>query len=547
MVDFIGPGQVGIYDDAAVANQYARASDEAADARWVAGERRARYNEANRLNRTISAQDAAAYQRQAGLFSDRSDELANLGRRNRTPIDLPGAPAPASGANQQAAPTPASTPQPAPQATPPAVDINADRESLVEARQYTREELRRDPALARRIQDAANRGEIVLGNLVGGNLMVYPRTGSPPNTPHLGPVYFPRGNSSDVGGGYGLGIDPRFTAGAFGFRRIDQGVTDVTQSDAEYEAMVSSGSTPSGNPNAVGLTEDVDEIGTPSGATRTTGTSGTAPATGAAGVTPPGEDPIYEQWNDTSRSMEASPEMRLLYSTVENGIRRAQTYAQHGRPDLAEEAFAGAVTAQLQHWQMGNMAMLRAAASGSLSAAEALIARANSYPRAAVELTPVRGTNRMALRIQDDNGAWAEASSMTRPQLFNSLRSYADAAGSAADAERQQAVQIARMNNERYLAVANIEQQTAVMRIMHETGRAELAERVRLQIARGEADIHINSETGGAYVTYMDEHGDPAIDYVDLQEVPSPGTNGDQTVEMPVRRRVTGVNGVGAN
>ena len=196
---------------------------------------------------------------------------------------------------------------------------------------------------------------------------------------------------------------------------------------------------------------------------------------------------------------------------------------------------------------MANMALLRSAASGNLSAAEDLIARANNYPLGTTQLAPVTGTNRMALQIQGDDGSWTEASSMTRPQLFNSLRAYADAAGAAADAESQEAIQIAMMNNERYLTIAEREQQTAVMRILHETGRAELAERVRLQIARGQARITMNSETGGAYITYMDDQGNPAFAYTSMEDVPTPGTDGNDTVEMPVMRNITSMNGVEPN
>ncbi len=533
MVDFLGPGQAGIYDDARIANQYARESDEAADARWTARERRARYDEANRLNRRISAEDAAAYQQQAGLFTSMDDELAGTTRRSRAPVAMPTSAAAPTNRQSVAAPAPSQSTNS--RATPPIVEPRRDLEAPIEQRQYSREELRNNPMLAGRIQNAADRGEIVLGNLVGGNLMVYPRTGSPRGQPHIGPVYFPRG--------FGLGIDPRWTAGHFGMRPLPR--RQLGETDATVDPMADIRSYPENRgevpevTSEVGLSDVVNQVGS------TTPTS--ARTTGTAGVATPGQDPIYEQWNDTSRSMEQSPEMRLIEATIQNGIRRAQTYAQHGRADLADEAFTGAVERQLAYFQMGNMAMLRSAASGNLSAAEALIARANSYPRDAVQLAPVEGTDRVALQIQGEDGSWASASSMTRPQLFNSLRAYADAAGAAADAESQQAIQIAMMNNERYLAIADMEQRTAVMRILHETGRAELAQRVELQIARGQARMYMNSETGGAYITYMDDQGNPAYAYTSMEDVPTPGTNGNETVEMPVMRNITSMNGVRPN
>lgn len=101
----------------------------------------------------------------------------------------------------------------------PAVDVGADLAAPIEHRQYTRAELQRNPALARRLQDAANNGEIVIGNTaLSSNIMVYPGRGegAARNQPHTpSGIYFPRNpnNRQDIvpGGGFGLAIDPRVT------------------------------------------------------------------------------------------------------------------------------------------------------------------------------------------------------------------------------------------------------------------------------------------------------------------------------------------------
>lgn len=520
MVDFIGPGAVGIYDNAGDANRYARESNEAADARWIARERRARYDEGNRLNRRVSAEDAAAYQQQAGLFTSMGDELVGTTRRNRTPIAAPGsATNTTGGTNQQA------TAAPAPDQPTTATTQDMDgtvRDSILQpgsntVRPLTPREMTPEQAqvwtdyveATRRMNWSSGRMDINRGTSRA-------ETQRWTNRLREVGIHLRNGNPVTLTPNYNnQGLTPTLTADGLSWPNIPEDNSGLTVVD----------------PGA-------DTAPPQSAATRTTGT---------AGIAAPGEDPIYNQWNDTSRPMEESPEMQLVHATIQNGIRRAQIYAQHGRADLAEEAFSGAVERQLAYFQMGNMAMLRSAASGNMSAAEALIARANSYPREAVRLSPLGGTGRMALQIQGEDGSWTSASSMTRPQLFNSLRAYADAAGAAADAESQQAIQIAMMNNERYLAIADMEQRTAVMRILHETGRAELAQRVELQIARGQARMYMNSETGGAYITYMDDQGNPAYAYTSMEDVPTPGTNGNETVEMPVMRNITSMNGVRPN
>jgi hypothetical protein len=479
----------------------------------------------------------------AGLFDDSA--MTDMSPRNLPPVASPRQASTASGGNTTAGATPPTAPTNAGSATqPPVVDVGLDLEEPIEQRQYTRQELRDNPALARRMQDAADRGEIVLGNLAGGNVMVYPRTGDVPGQPHIGPIYFPRGNTTDVGGGYGLGIDPRFTAGYYGFDPIPQQEVEIDASGDPLAGVRGYQENQPQTPAATG----------PGIRAVNSRAAGRSPTT-AAGLTigaPASTElsAVFDGINDTSRPLQPTREMRLADAAMRNDLERAQLYAEHGRPELAAEAFGRALQQRADYITQERTVMYRAAADGSRRAAERLIEEYNGYGRGEVQLVDA-GNGQFNIQIQDENGRWVTARGpVSRATLLTSLQNLVDAEGAAARSEANQEYLMNVMDNQTELAIAGIVAETAHSRMFTDIQLERMGNDTSIAIAEGRAQVVQNEESGEMFVFYpRTVNGET---YTEMERVVtgrqrSPDTNSNREVDVTTRTRVTGVNNVGAN
>lgn len=263
-------------------------------------------------------------------------------------------------------------------------------------------------------------------------------------------------------------------------------------------------------------------------------------------------DPFYDQWNDTSRGLVPTREMGLIRATVENNLERARLAAQHGRNDVAAEAFGSALQGQASYIQQGRMIMLRSAANGNLSAAADLIGEFNGYPQGTVRLSRVEGQqNRIAIQIQNESGEWVTASSVDRTQMFASLQNLVDAEGAQARQEASNEMLRARMESDDRRFATMTEYNIALVREAAETGRVTLQERARYAIARGQARMEVNQETGAAYIYYpdVDANGEPTIgvEIVRMEDLQTPDSRGNRGRTEPTLTRTPAIRNTGTN
>lgn len=572
MIDFVGRSQ-GAYDRARVIGQYMGEAEQRRQQRWVNREGRDEREREHQWNRTAAADEAAFYDQNAGIMTDYREHLAGLG----TAPSLGGTVTPPSrspAGQTSAAPAPGGAPAAAataqPQRTPrvlPEVDIRVDMQEPIETRQYSRRELRDNPELARRIQDAADRGEVVIGNLVGGNVMVYPRTGSA-GQPHLGPLYFPRGDSGTPGGGFGFGIDPRFTAGHLGMRplqrreivrdaseEIDYGdVEIVDEPPVRSGGLATIGGQVAGSGSTVGGIEQ-----------QLLGGTGEAPEVdfgpnteSYGGGLPPADAPAvsenYFGINNTSRGMQPTPEMQLISMEVRRNLRRAQLAARNGRREEADQAWAAVVGGQAGLLTLMRNTQLRAFRTGNFAAGADLLAQYYGYEPGSMQFARAPGTpDRFVLQVRTGDGGWTNASeqSFTFQEATNSMLGLVDAETAAANSEaaieRQNAliragadVQVARIN-------ANASLRDNITAILIAQGNRE-AER---EWRNGNGEIEELSD-GTVFLSYRvlnpaTNRMERRLVELNQEEVRVPDSNGRRTRQQYVGREVTGIPGIGAN
>ena len=555
MVQFFETPTAGIYDNLREVNDYWAADHDAAQRRYADREARRTYASAQRRNMAVSMDNEQFYNQNAGLLDDRTGMLAGIGQRNvpnATPTNTPqllGAPGgdPVPG-RQRAAPVAATTNTSRAQAqsstaSPPVVDINADMQSNPEPRQYTREELRRDPALARRLQDAADRGEIVLGNMVGGNIMVYPREGNAPG--QIGP--FVSGPNAVIGGveipfTSGFGIDPRATAGRWGFRPLTpRSDLDYTHhDDTDPLAGVRSYAENQGG------TTDETQAGLQSD-----GNDGEPDADADDGTSD-----YFQGINDTSTPLRPTPEMRMTQATAAHMFRRAQILAHHGDNNGADVAFGAALQSHLATVEQSRMLMYQAAAGGSRDAAAMLIADTSGLDPSRVQLqaTPER-VPRFIVRIDTTtpeqaaagtppNWVSSNAEPLSRDSLVGTLLNLADRAGAAGRAELSANLQESMLRYRGTLEeIAGRERDN----IRDNLTRAEIAQldsATRIALAQGEGRMMQDSQTGNIWLVRpgVDANGRPTsiVTVLRTQDLPTANVddNPNETVPTPTATRV---------
>jgi type II secretory pathway component PulJ len=283
-------------------------------------------------------------------------------------------------------------------------------------------------------------------------------------------------------------------------------------------------------------------------------TNGRSPTT-AAGLTigaPASTDlsSVFDGINDTSRPLQPTREMRLADAAMRNDLERAQLYAAHGRPELAAEAFGRALQQRADYITQERTVMYRAAANGSLRAAERLIEEYNGYGRGEVRLR--QAGNQFNIEIQDENGRWimANQTPISRDGLLSSLQNLVDAEGAAARSEANQEYLMNVMDNQTELAIAGIVAETAHSRMFTDIQLERMGNEAALAVAEGRAQIVQNEESGETLLFYpRTVNGET---YQEMERIVtgrqrSPDTNSNREVDVTTRTRVTGINNVGAN
>lgn len=565
MVDFVGRSQ-GPIDRARVWGGYWGEADARRQQRWVNREMRDERERDHQWNRDAASYDAKQMDANAGLFSDYSEELGAYRPGNgdlESPDRLAAGYASAGAtANRTTPPTGGGARARAARTRElPEVDARIDLQEPIEQRQYSRRELRDNPTLARRIQDAADRGEVVIGNLAGGNVMVYPRRGAPANTPHIGPLYFPRGNSGDPGGGFGFGIDPRFTAGELGFREVPrrQVTIDVTGDSSgagvptEPDAPSATVGIPDGTDQSIeqmlnqGSVEPDVDYGAP----------GPDPSTPTApgGLEPPTADTdinrdTYFGTNDASRGMRPTREMRMIASEVERNFGLARLAAQNGRREEAQVAYAAALQGQAGYLGLMRRAQYQAFAAGNWAAGADLMAQFAGYDQGDMQIVRAPGTpDRFVTQVRTEDG-WQTISeeSYTYQDYANGLLNLVDAERAAARSEANMEMVRAQYEANADITVARINSQASLNDNITALLQTRLTVEARNAWEEGRAEVHQNNETGDAYMVYRQynpqtrRYEQVAINLAE-EEVRVPGVDGNETEQRVVGRRITGIPG----
>lgn len=509
-----GPSNPGLADDNLEWEQYHGEAENNAHRRWQQREQRARYDEANRYNREEAVSQGQYMAGQAGLFENMDDTMSQLSRNRITPASAtrpantlaggpmnlqPGTPQPA------AAPTPTTQPPATMQSgsRPGEVDIHADTGAIEAGENVQPLELQgRNPSQQSAISAYRNRVNGIR------------------NRQH--------------------GTEPlRRAIGVL----VTTGVMSQAQANAEYSRVLRAVGQDT-RPNVLDVTdraqvnvaerfglapeEDVED------------TSGDVAGSGTATDTATDElDPYYQGNNDTSRGLRPTREMRLLEANVRNNMRRADLAARHGRNDIATEAFALAMQGQLAYIQQGYTSLYRSAALGNLDAAGELAAAINGYPEGTVRFRPTDEEQaRLIMEVDTGDGNWVAASEapMQREQMLAGFQRVLDAEGAQAQAEINAENLNSLRENQRHITVATIEQRTAILRMATEAATARMQEDGRQDRHYSDAQVVMNNDTNTAYII----HPDDTIETVSMEDVRVPGTNGNETEQRAVRRRVGG-------
>lgn len=276
-------------------------------------------------------------------------------------------------------------------------------------------------------------------------------------------------------------------------------------------------------------------------ATQQTGASTTAGITGEQSAA------SQQFWpgQDTSRGLVPTPEMRLAREAIDDQLRRAEVASRHGRNDIADQAFALALQGEATYLQQANTAALMAAGSGNIQAAEWLVERINGYPADTVRIEPTEGMEGYySFFTLNEAGEWraAPGAPMTMNDIYSGLNNIVDREGAAARREASMELQRTLIEGQVDLQEAEMDMQENFLDNATQLSIAQLDNNTRERIARGEAQMYIDSASGTAYFILpdVDENGEtyPHISALREEEVNVPDTNGRETTRQIVPRSV---------
>ncbi len=522
MIDFIGNAQNPM-EQAQRAVQFWGEADARRRARWEHREMRDERERDHRYNRIAAEDEAAAMDRNAGLFTDYSAELSGYGPRLG---DLESPARLAAGQDSVGATTAAGTPAAAPtQAQGPVprelqrptgaraiVDINTLR-----ARAFSpgvsREDARDYNAFARfvAVQRRYNRAEIsteefnaALRQLTRDSYI--PGRGGLQFDPATGQLYRFNPDQNPLS-------TPAELTAVFGDPASPSATATIPPAQANPNAERSGGLNATGS-QATGTGSTIDSIQQQllqnSGAEADVDYGAPGPEQSPiAGGLPPADAPdVSENYmgiSDTSRPMRPTREMQLLASEVNNNLRRARLAARHGRREEAGTFYAAALQGQVAYVTGLRTQQFAAFRSGNFDAGAALMASYLGYEPGQVQFARAPGTpDRFVLQVQGADGGWNTASenSFTFQEATSSLMNLVDAEGAAARSEAAQNVIAAQIRAGADITVAQINARSSLRDNVTAIMIANLNNDARTEWEAGRGQLLQNSETGQTWYEY---------------------------------------------
>lgn len=533
MVDFVGRSR-SMLDDMQQWGNYFGESDARAHARWQQNELRQRYDEANRYNREEAMSGAEFQNQNAGVFANTDATLAGLRPQNVEPVGpvRPSGPMSLQPPGNRAAATPAPAPAVIGEGLPE-VDVGVDipREPLpIEIASFANQSQR----------SAYSQYRTAFRNTIGRRTpSTRPLAAALDTMVRTGVLTQQQANNE-------LYRAARY-AGISQYDR-EQGRDNITDLTIDPMAGIPSANVaippegPADIPADVGL--DTGNYNQPN----VLDDNSMDDSTGRGLEPPDATDSYFRGTSDTSRGLQPTREMRLLQTSIQDNLRRAQLARQHGRNDVADQAFATALQGQAAYLQQHRNVLYRAATGGSLTAAATLMEEIGGYPEGTVRFRPTdEQATRFYLEVQDDNGNWQMSpQALSRNDLLSNLQNLVDAEGAVARTEANQEYRIAALRAGTDLQVATIQQRTAFIESLSRQAIARMNNQAALAIQMGRGELEFDNENGVAYFHYpmRDEEGNITLglEVIRMEDQAVPDTNGRETREVPVRERVTGIN-----
>lgn len=270
---------------------------------------------------------------------------------------------------------------------------------------------------------------------------------------------------------------------------------------------------------------------------------------GDTAETDPTSNEYYQGTNDTSHPLQPTPEMRATDLIVQTSFRHAQTYAQYGMTEQAQQSITQAVQGQATYWQQENNQLLRAFGVGNVQAGAALIARFNGYEPSDVRIRQTqegRPRNVLEFRDEQDPNTWRAAFELpqSREQLYYQLEQLADATSARARAEitqhnienlRQQQVQ---------LTIASWEAQNRFLQTMTEAQTAQMRMATDRAVAAGGRPQIAQDGNGSLFLVYPELDAatgrvTQTVEVLRVGEHRTANVDGEnQTVDGPYRTRL---------
>lgn len=515
MIDFVGR-TTSVVDEAAKWGNYFGEIDNRAQRRWMDREARQRYDEENRYQLDRAQSNRGAYNDRAGLFTGADASFGNMEQRD-VPMATPTGPAniapPTSSGlatEPQGVPTNV-TRQPGTgtdQAFRPQHPTNLV--TPLTPRDMTREQSRAWFAYVnatRRFNIGSGRMDRPRGGVSNEEIQRHLR-----NLREVG-IELRNGNPVSIRPGH---LDP-----------TDPG---------EYSQFSWPGNLPEGNEPTVDPQADLQS-------------SDQAPSAATSG---PGS-PFYSGDPDTSGMLQATPEMRMIETVVQDNLRLADVAARHGRNVEAEQHMAQALQAQASLLQQSRLVMLRAGAQGHRTALADLLGLYSGRPAGTTRIAETNdGTNRFHIQVETRNG-WttATANPLTMDELFARAEYLVDREAVAARSEANTEIIRANIAAGADIRVAQINAMSNQQEQIVRAAIANADNQTRERIARGDVDFVVDSTNNVAYLRSYETgpNGEmvPVITRMGEEEVQVPSVDGNRTEQQMVGRRVTGVAGLRTN
>lgn len=500
MIDFVGR-TTSVVDEAAKWGNYFGQIDNRAQQRWMDREARARYDEENRYQLERAQSNRGAYNDRAGLFTGADASFGNMEQRD-VPMATPTGPV-------NIAPPTSGGLTTEPQATPNIVDANSIGANM--------------PYIAGRHSGRQVGEAVMYPHLFGQAIMPEEQMNQSQRTAWR---TYQRALRRHATGRTAASGDETVVR-AYNAAIATGAIAEPQNRRAYYQAPEGS-DLPQVDPQA-----DLQS-------------SDQAPSAATSG---PGS-PFYSGDPDTSGMLQATPEMRMIETVVQDNLRLADVAAKHGRNVEAEQHMAQALQAQASLLQQSRLVMLRASAQGHRTALADLLGLYSGRPAGTTRIAETNdGTNRFHIKVETRNG-WTTATTnpLTMDELFARAEYLVDREAVAARSEANTEIIRANIAAGAEIRVAQI---NAMSNREEQIARAAIANadnQTRERIARGDVDLIVDSTNNVAYLRSYEAgpNGEmvPVITRMGEEKVQVPSVDGNRTEQQMVGRRVTGVAGL---